>query len=208
MKKFLFGLSLVLAIRVVAQVGPASVGNRTTMNVTVPEAVITDDSTYWAITTLSTMGYVNTTPGPYYNSYRSGGGMIVNFKFTRNNRFQFRLYVQANSYGTASEAWTEVEGSVQFATDAKGQNVFITKADKGTYRTNKNGQATSRPIPQSELHGQHSGIYLWERTNFPEDPANTYLLMVDLKQHPAADINKPGTIDPSWVSKFHIPVRN
>jgi len=32
-------------------------------------------------------------------------------------------------------------------------------------------------------------------------------LMVDLDAHPQADINNPKTIDPSWVSKFHIPVK-
>jgi hypothetical protein len=32
---------------------------------------------YWMISTISTAGYVNTTSGLDYNSYKSGGGMIV-----------------------------------------------------------------------------------------------------------------------------------
>ena len=40
-----------------------------------------------------------------------------------------------------------------------------------------------------------------------DDPNNVYLLSVDLKKHPDVDVHNPQTIDPSWVSKFHIPVR-
>jgi hypothetical protein len=174
----------------------------------VPESVITNDSTYWTISTLSSINYVNTTPGAYYNTYKSGGGMIVKFRFKENNRFEFQLYVQVNSYGTETETWTQVEGTVDFKKDEKGQQVFTTKAEKGVYRIIKNGVTTSRPIPQNELAGQHSNTYLWEKTTLKEDPNNIYLLMVDLDAHPEADINNPKTIDPSWVSKFHIPAEN
>ncbi|MBL7743770.1 MAG: hypothetical protein JNN00_09890 [Chitinophagaceae bacterium] len=172
---------------------------------TVPAEVITDDTTHWTISTVSTVGYVNTTSGPNYNTYTSGGGMLVKFRFKKNNRFEFQLYVQANTYGMMNEAWTYVEGTVEFTKDAKGQNIFITKAEKGTYRTNRGGSVNSRPIPENELKGQHSCTFLWEKTTFKDDPGNIYLLTVDLEQHPGADINTPGSIDPSWVSKFHIP---
>ena len=174
----------------------------------VPPELITNDSTYWSITTMSTISYVNTTPGAYYNTYKSGGGMIVKFKFKENNRFEFQLYVQANSYGTETETWTQVEGQVAFAKDGKGQQTFTTKAEKGVYRIIKNGNTTSRAITESELAGQHSNRYLWEKTVFPDDPKNIYLLVVDLDAHPDADINTPGSIDPSWISKFHIPADN
>ena len=174
---------------------------------TVPSSVITDDSTYWSISTVSTIGYVNTTPGAGYNTYKSGGGMIVKFRFKEDNRFEFLLYVQTNTYGIDNEAWTQCEGSVEFTKDAKNQNVFITHAEKGTYRVTRNGNTTTRPIPASDLKTQHSNTYLWEKTTFPDDPNNIYLLMVDLDAHPQADINNPKTIDPSWVSKFHIPVK-
>jgi hypothetical protein len=199
MKKLLIIVLSVVSLNCMSQ-GPAR-------SKKVPDEVITNDSTYWTISTLSTVGYVNNTPGPYYNTYKSGGGMLVKFNFKKNGRFSFQLYVQANSYGTDTETWTEVEGTVEFKKDAKGQNIFITKAEKGVYRVTKNGRTTSRPIPGNELLGQHSQTFLWQRTTFPDDPNNIYLLMVDMEEHPDADVNNPSTIKPEWVSKFHIPAK-
>jgi len=200
MKKIFFLLSSVIAIGSYAQ-------TLTAAN-TVPAELLTNDSTWWMISTVSTIGYVNTTSGPDYNSYKSGGGMIVKFKFKENGRYEFLLYVQANTYGMDNEAWTQVEGTVEFTKDAKGQSIFITKAEKGTYRTTRNGYTSSRPIPKNELEGQHSCTYLWEKANLKDDPNNTYLLMVDLEEHPNIDLKNPGTIDPSWVSKFHVPAKS
>jgi len=200
MKKIFFLLSSVIAIGSNAQTPTAAN--------TVPVELLTNDSTWWMISTVSTIGYVNTTSGPDYNSYKSGGGMIVKFKFKENGRYEFLLYVQANTYGMDNEAWTQVEGTVEFTKDAKGQSIFITKAEKGTYRTTRNGYNGSRPIPKNELEGQHSCTYLWEKANLKDDPNNTYLLMVDLEEHPNIDLKNPGTIDPSWVSKFHVPAKS
>ncbi len=175
---------------------------------TVPAELITNDSTYWMISTVSTVGYVNTTAGPDYNSYKSGGGMIVKFKFKPANRFEFLLYVQANTYGIDNEAWTQVEGTVEFRKDEKGQNIFITHAEKGTYRVTRNGSTSSRAIPKNELEGQHSCTFLWEKTKLTSDPDHIYLLMVDMEQHPNIDLKNPESIDPLWVSKFHIPAEN
>lgn len=198
MNKLLFGIGLLLSISSFAQ-------NKTEN--TVPKELITNDSTYWTISTLSTINYVNTTSGPYYGATVSGGGMLVKFKFLPNNRYRFQLYVQANSYNIRSETWTEVEGTVNFTKDEKGQNIFITKAEKGLYRIYNNGKSTQRPIIESELKGQHSSVYLWEKTMLKDDTQNVYLLMLDLKQHPGIDLSDPKTIDPSWVSKFHIPAK-
>ncbi len=170
-----------------------------------PSELVTGDSTWWTISTLSTVGYVNTTPGAYYNTYKSGGGMIVKFKFKPNSRFEFMLYVQANTYGTDTETWTHTEGTVEFKKDPKGQNIFITRAEKGIYRITKNGHSTSRAIPENELAGQHSGIFLWEKTMLKDDPGHIYLLTVDLEKYPHADVSNPSTINPDWISKFHIP---
>ena len=200
MKKIFFLLSSVIAIGSYAQTPMAAN--------TVPAELLTNDSTWWMISTVSTIGYVNTTSGPDYNSYKSGGGMIVKFKFKENGRYEFLLYVQANTYGMDNEAWTQVEGTVEFTKDAKGQSIFITKAEKGTYRTTRNGYTSSRPIPKNELEGQHSCTYLWEKANLKDDPNNTYLLIVDLEEHPNIDLKNPGTIDPSWVSKFHVPAKS
>src|SRR3954465_6856181 len=131
---------------------------------TVPTELLTDDSTYWSITTVSTVNYVNTTPGAYYNTVKSGGGMIVKFKFKENNRYEFQLYLQANTYNIENETWTNVEGTVEFTKDEKGQDIFTTKAEKGTYRIIRNGQITTRAITPDELKSQHSTSYLWEKT--------------------------------------------
>ncbi len=171
----------------------------------VPPALLTATDTHWTISTVSTVGYVNAAPGPNCNSYKSSSGTIVKFKFLKGNRFEFLLYVQANTYGTDTETWTQVNGSVIFSKDAKGQQVFTTRAEKGIYRIVKNNAITTRAIPENELRGQHSNTYLWERTSFLDDPANTHLLMVDLDAHPGVDINQPSAIDPSWISKFHTP---
>src|SRR6185503_2526058 len=98
MKKIIIVLSTLIAISSCAQKAPAIKS--------VPDELITNDSTYWMISTVSSVGYVNTTNGPNYNSYKSGGGMIVKFKFKENGRFEFLLYVQANTYGMDNEAWT------------------------------------------------------------------------------------------------------
>ena len=200
MKKIFFLLCSVIAI--------GSYSQTATTASTVPAELLTNDSTWWMISTVSTIGYVNTTSGPNYNSYKSGGGMIVKFKFKENGRYEFLLYVQANTYGMDNEAWTQVEGTVEFTKDVKGQSIFITNAEKGTYRTTRNGYSSSRPIPKNELEGQHSCTYLWEKANLKDDPNNTYLLIVDLEEHPNIDLKNPGTIDPSWVSKFHVPAKS
>jgi len=199
MKKIIIVLSALVAISSCAQKAPAIRS--------VPDELITNDSTYWMISTVSSVGYVNTTNGPNYNSYKSGGGMIVKFKFKENGRFEFLLYVQANTYGMDNEAWTQVEGTVEFKKDEKGQQIFVTKADKGTYRVTRNGSTSSRPVPKEDLEGQHSCTFLWEKTRLADDPNHIYLLVVDMEQHPDIDLTNPKSIDPSWVSKFHIPVK-
>jgi hypothetical protein len=207
MKNIFLLLSLGITTIGFAQSGKLNAPVKKVFNSTVPAELLTDDSTHWMISTLSTVGYVNTTPGANYNTYKSGGGMIVKFKFKANGRFEFLLYVQANTYGIDNEAWTQLEGSVEFKTDAKGQPVFTTTAEKGTYRTTRNGSTSSRPIPQSDLKTTHSNTYIWQKTKLKDDPNNIYLLMVDLDAHPQSDVNDPKTIDPSWVSKFHIPAK-
>ena len=171
----------------------------------VPEELLTSDSTYWSITTLSTISYVNTTPGAYYNTTKSGGGMIVKFKFKKDGTYEFMLYVQANTYNIENEAWTHIEGTVEFTKDALGQPIFITHANKGTYRMTRNGSTSSRPIPEEELKGKFSNTYLWEKTKLKDDSNNIYLLMIDLDEHPGIDLKHTEKIKPDWISKFHVP---
>ena len=174
-------------------------------NAAVPSELLTNDSTYWSITTVSTINYVNTTPGPYYNTYKNGGGMIVQFKFKEDGTYDFMLYVQANTYGIENETWTHTQGTVEFTTDALEQPILITHANKGTYRINKNGNVSSRAIPLDELNGKLSNTYLWQKTTLKDDPNNVYLLLLDLDEHPGIDLKHPEKISPDWISKFHIP---
>jgi hypothetical protein len=196
MSKVLFSLCLLLSLAGWSQGKTAD---------TVPAELLTNDSTSWTFSTLSTLRYVNTQPGAYYGTTTSGGGMIANYKFFPNNRYRFQLLVQVNTYGMRTETWTEVEGKVLFTKDEKGQPIFVTTAEKGHYRINKNGNMTRRDITADELKRQHSGRYLWEKTKMKDDPKHDYFLTVDLKAHPDADANKPGSIDASWITKFHIP---
>jgi hypothetical protein len=201
MKKYLF-IILIISVRSIAQTGTST--NQVT---SVPSELLTSDSTFWTISTLSSVNYVNTTSGAYYGTTTSGGGMLVKFKFLPGNRYQFQLYIETNTYNIHNTAWTETEGTVTFTKDSKGQDIFITRAEKGIYRTIRNGISSSRPVPKDELEGQHSSSYLWQKTMLKDDLNNIYLLMVNLEEHPDADVNKAGSIQPDWVSKFHIPVK-
>lgn len=198
MKIFLFLACMALTISSFGQVNKKISG-------TVPEELLTDDSTYWSITTMSSINYVNTTPGAYYNTYKNGGGMIVKFKFREDGTYEFMLYVQVNTYNIENESWTHTQGTVEFTKDALGQPVFITHPTKGMYRMNRNGNLSSRPIPADELNSTFSNTYLWEKTKLKDDPNNVYLLMIDLDKYPGIDLKHPENIKPDWISKFHIP---
>lgn len=206
MKKVLLFCGLILPVLLSAQVNRTS-ADKNMFRIPVPDGVITNDTTYWTISTVSTMGYVNTTPGANYNTYKSGGGMIVRFQFRKDGTYRFLMYLQANSYGVDTETWTDCEGTVEFFRNSKGHQFMRTKALKGTYRITRNGTTTTRPIPVSDLSNQHSNTYICEQTLFKDDPVNEYFLLVDLDAHPTATLDNPSSIQPDWVSRFHIPKR-
>ncbi|MBP7557566.1 MAG: hypothetical protein KA821_14920 [Chitinophagaceae bacterium] len=179
--------------------------NKSTVQSAVPADVLTNDSTYWTVSTLSNLQYVNTTPGAYYNTTKNGGGMIVKFKFLPGGKYEFMLYVQVNTYGLETESWTHAEGKVEFTKNEKGQAIFKTFPTKGTYRYSKNGQVTNRAATKEELKNSQLRTYLWERWENPQDQQNDYLLVVDLTANPGADPDKPETLTADMISKFHIP---
>ena len=59
-------------------------------------------------------------------------------------------------------------------------------------------------VPLKELKAMYSGTWLWEKITFADVPSEDFLLLVDIKAHPAAASRKPGSIDKSWVSKFYL----
>lgn len=171
----------------------------------VPSSLLTDDSTWWTTSTLSALGYVSASTSSGHYDHKDAGGRVAKFRFGKDNRFHFILYEQANSYGAETETWIEVEGTVEFTKDEKGQDVFITKAEKGISRVLKNGRMTRRAVHATELAKTYSNTYLWERISFPGDPSRICLLVVDLDEHPQASCKTPGSIDRSWVTAYHIP---
>lgn len=173
----------------------------------IPSSLLTDDSTWWTTSTLSALGYISASTSSGYDAHKDAGGRVAKFRFDKDNRFYFILYELVNSYGTETETWVEIEGTVEFTKDDKGQDIFITKAEKGSSRVLKNGKMTKRSIHATELAKTYSNTYLWERISFPGDPSRVCLLVVDLDEHPQASCKLPGSIDRSWVTAYHIPVK-
>lgn len=170
----------------------------------VPAELLTPDGKYWTIGTVSSVNFFNTTPGAYYGTVKNGGGIVVFFKFKPGGYFENLVYVMANTYGTDTETWTSIEGTVEF-TEKDGQKIFITHATKGTYRIRKNGVETKRPVPATDLADQHSNTFLWEPWKNPEDATRKYFLLINLDFYPQVKLNDLAhTVKPEWVNKFHI----
>jgi hypothetical protein len=171
---------------------------------TVPADMLTPEGKYWTIGTVSSVNFYNTTPGAYYGTVKNGGGVVVFFKFKPGGKFENLVYVVANTYGTDTETWTSIEGTVEFTT-LQGHTVFITHAVKGTYRIRKNGVETSRPVPASDLANQHSNTFLWEKWQNPDDNKRRYFLCINLDHYPQVKLdNLGGTVKPEWLNKFHV----
>jgi hypothetical protein len=209
MKKLLFLIGFTALIAVSCKKSTAS--SDTTDNNTgdsprteVPQEMLTNDGQYWTIGTISSVYFHNTESGAYYDYVRNGGGVVVFFKFKPGGYFENLVYVVVNSYGTSTETWTSLEGTVEFKTE-RGKNVFITHATKGTYRVRQNGSDKSRPVPASDLANQHSNKFLWENWQNPDDATRRYFLLVNLDYYPTVDLdNLSGTLQPEWVDKFHV----
>ena len=170
----------------------------------VPPQLLTDPGKYWTIGTISSVYFQNTSSGAYYNYVRNGGGVVVFFKFKPGGYFENLVYVVANSYGSETETWTSIEGTVEF-TEIQGQTVFKTHATKGTYRIRKNGSESSRPVPIADLADQHSNTFLWEPWDNPNDQTRNYFLLINLDWYPEVDLgNISGTVKPEMVNKFHV----
>ncbi len=209
MKFILVLLSLSIFSGVIAQPVKKSLPAREAVGKSVtPLELLTDDSTHWTLSTLSNIQYTNTTPGAYYNTTRDGGGMIVKFKFFQDGRYQFMFYLQVNTYGLSTETWNYVEGNVSFGKDAKGNTIFHTMPISGTSRYVRNGVETVKKMTAEDLRKGQTTTYIWERWEDPNDAKNDYVLMIDIGAHPEIDLDRPSTIDPSWISKFRVPRKN
>jgi hypothetical protein len=170
----------------------------------VPAEMLTPEGKYWSIGTISSVYFHNTTSGAYYDYIRNGGGVVVFFKFKPGGYFENLVYVVVNSYGTETETWTSIEGTVEFTTE-QGVPVFKTHATKGTYRIRQNGKESKRGIPAGDLTNQHSNTFLWQLWDNPDDQLRRYFLLVNLDHYPEVDLNDiQGTVRPEMVNKFHV----
>jgi hypothetical protein len=169
----------------------------------VPSEMLTPAAKYWTLGTVSSVNFYNTNSS-YYNYVKNGGGVVVFFKFKPGGYFENLVYVVVNSYGTETETWTSVEGTVEFVTE-KGQTVFKTHAQKGTYRIRKNGNETSRPIPVEDLKNQHSNAFLWEKWTNPSNSTKPHFLLVNLDFYPQVKLDDiSGTVKPEMVNTFRV----
>jgi hypothetical protein len=169
----------------------------------VPSEMLTPNGKYWTIGTVSSVNFYNTNSN-YYNYVKNGGGVVVFFKFKSGGYFENLIYVVANSYGTETETWTSLEGTVEF-TMLKGYPVFKTHATKGTYRIKKNAVESSRPIPTNDLVDQHSNTFLWEPETDPNNPSLRFFATVNLDFYPQVDLDDiSGTLRPEWINHFHV----
>lgn len=170
----------------------------------VPASMLTPEGKYWTIGTISSIYFHDPSASNYYDYYKNGGGVVVFFKFKPGGYFENLVYVVVNSYGTETETWTSIEGTVEFVAE-KGSTVFKTHATKGTYRIRENGQERSRPIPVSDLANQHSNTFLWSNWENPDDASRRYFLLVNLDYYPNIDLEDiEGTVQPEMVDKFHV----
>lgn len=204
MKKFFAFLIAAVAITAGAQAHSYTDTTKKNLRTEVPAEMLTPEGKYWTIGTVSSVNFYNTTPGAYYNTVKNGGGIVVFFKFKPGGYFENLVYVVANTYGTDTETWTSIEGTVEF-TVKDGQKVFITHATKGTYRIRKNGIDTNRPVPAADLADQHSNTFLWEPWKNPDDATRKYFLLINLDWYPQVKLNDlSNTVKPEWVNKFHV----
>jgi hypothetical protein len=205
--KRIFSLMAIMAVLASASCQKSKGGDNDIPNnsprTEVPAEMLTPEGKYWSIGTVSSVYFTSST-GPYYNYVRNGGGVVVFFKFKPGGYFENLVYVVANSYGTETETWTSVQGTVEFTTK-QGVPVFITHATKGTYRIRKNGSESSRAIPANELGDAHSNTFIWELKTDDNDPTRRYCYFVNLDWYPEIDLgNIAGTVKPQMVNTFHV----
>ena len=157
----------------------------------IPTAVITPGNLCWSASVTTAAGYkklaVNTEP------------VLSQAQFKKDGTFDF-VFSKINTLEQV-QTETTVEGKVLFTKNENDKDCFVTTATKGNRREIKNGITNTSAVSQHELDSLYSGTWLWEKIAFLDIPSEDFLLLVDLKAHPAA-IN--GSIDKSWVSKFYI----
>jgi hypothetical protein len=190
---------IILLPVVIAAIGFSSLAIKKTVHrlplaSAVPSTLSTANNFHWSASVSNAAGYKQTSP--------TAAPVITQARFKPDGSFDF-VFSKINTLEQV-QTETEVEGKVLFTQTETGKNSFVVTAEKGTCRQTKNGLLTECAVPLSELKANYSGAWLWEKITFADIPSEDFLLLVDLKAHPAAANKKPGSIDKSWVSKFYL----
>jgi len=169
---------------------------RISVTANVPAAVITDSDVCWFASFTNAASYKK------MDLLEDDRPVITKIKFRKDGTFSF-VYSKINKL---QQAQTEIviEGKVVFTKNKKGKNILATTATNGYCKEIKNNQANEYPVPAKTLDSLYTGSWLWEKIAFPNIPSEDFLLLVDLKAHPAAADGSAGSIDKSWVSKFYM----
>lgn len=190
-----------LLLGVIGAIGFSSLAVKKTLHrlpvaLATPSTIITGDHSFWSASLTTAAGYKRATaPG-------DGQAVLTRAQFKEDGSFDF-VFSKINTMEQL-QSETTVEGRVEFTKTTNGKNCFVTNAVKAICRETKNGATNEYPVAAKELASAYSGHWLWEKISFKDIPSEDFLLMVDLKEHPAAAIAAPGSIDRSWVSKFYL----
>jgi hypothetical protein len=192
---------IVLLLGVIGTIGFSSLAVKKTLHRLpvasgIPASIITGNNLHWSASITAAAGYKKAGPSKH------GQPVITQAQFKNDGTFSF-VFTKINTLEQV-QTETAVDGKVAFTTTESGKNSFVTTAVKGTCREIKNGVANVYAVAEKELDSLYSGYWLWEKITFQNIPSEDFLLLVDLKAHPAAASGKPGSIDKSWVSKFYI----
>lgn len=190
---------IILLPVVIAAIGFSSLAIKKTVHrlplaSVVPSTLITANHFHWSASVSDAAGYKQTIP--------TAVPVITQARFKPDGSFDF-IFSKVNTLEQV-QTETAVEGKIHFTQTETGKNSFIATAEKGTCREIKNGIVTECTVPLKELQSTYSGSWLWEKITFANIPSEDFLLLVNLKAHPAAASKTPGSIDKSWVHKFYL----
>ena len=190
---------LILLPAVIAAIGFSSLAIKKTVHrlplaSVVPSALVTTNNFHWSASVSDAAGYKQ--------AAATAATALTQARFKPDGSFDF-VFSKVNTLEQV-QSETAVEGTILFTQTETGKNSLVTTATKGTCRETKNGIVTEYEVPLKELKAVYSGTWLWEKISFANIPSEDFLLLVDLKAHPAAASRKPGSIDKSWVSKFYL----
>jgi hypothetical protein len=195
MKKIILLLAIVVAIGFSALAVKRSL-HSSPLTADIPSAIVTDNNLYWSASVTSAPGFKK------LELSANGHPVMTKAQFRKDGTFDF-VFSKINTLEDL-QSETTVEGKVQFTKTGNGKNSFVTTATKGICKEILKGASMKYSLPATELNTRYSGAWLWEKICLPNIPAEDFLLLVNLKAHPAAANGTTGSIDRSWVSKFYI----